>query len=116
MIERSGTCVSIVLRYVESWGSKSSQVMNEPEIIPIHIEAGSIRHLEGMVLTLVEAVTADHTQREAIKSLARQTVWNWGREVQFGYTQEEMNKMQPVLTTGTPINIASTGGSSSGLN
>lgn len=33
------------------------------------------RHLEGRVLTLIEASTVDEKQCEAVKSLARSAIW-----------------------------------------
>jgi predicted kinase len=42
-----------------------------------------IRHLEGKILTLVDATYSDKTQREAVKCLFRQMVWfDWAKNLE----------------------------------
>ena len=48
----------------------------------------SLKTLEGQLLTQLEASIGEHTQREALKSIARRMLWSW---------YEEATKNQPVV-------------------
>lgn len=58
-----------------------SQVNKNPfwELLDQIYKVSSSRrsHLEGKLLTLVEAVARDEEQRNAFKSIVRETLWNW---------------------------------------
>ena len=57
-----------------------------------NITRGLMKNLEGRLLTLIEATTSDKTQREALKSLVRQNIWEWRamfKRIQAPQTMEE---------------------------
>lgn len=78
--------IGYVLKHPEGWNSyrvyrgfeKSTNLV--PRAIYDNVDIG---HLEGELLTVIDASFADKKQCEAIKSLVRQTIWR------FNANQEE---------------------------
>lgn len=72
--------IGYVLKHPEGWNSyqvyrgfeKSSNLV--PRAIYDNVD---ISHLEGELLTVIDASFADKKQCEAIKSLVRQTIWRF---------------------------------------
>lgn len=67
-------------------GIKSSNVMQKEKVVIEDYPANSVvsvcehsdfSHLEGKLLTLIEAVAVDSIQRTATKSLVRGLLWEW---------------------------------------
>lgn len=65
----AGVKLSHVMSKITRSNTPNSDVRNYLTSQFIH---DNLRYLEGDILTIVDAVAADHDQREAIKSLVRQ--------------------------------------------
>jgi hypothetical protein len=66
----------------ETWSSD--------EFSQVKIEMNDISNLVGQLLTIADASFQDKQQREAVKSLIKNTVWDWGREWHIAATSENI--------------------------
>jgi hypothetical protein len=49
----------------------------EEEVYFAKLKYDEIRHMEGLLLTFIEAVTGEKEQRESQKSMIRSMLWRW---------------------------------------
>lgn len=61
---------------VHEMHSDSFEVLNKVVAYPIYTGV-DMSHLEGQLLTIIDAAFADDQQRESVKSLVRNTVWGF---------------------------------------
>ena len=60
----------------------------------VMLEMNEVSGLVGKLLTVADASFQDKQQREAVKSLIKQMVWDWSKEWHLGVNEEELKKMQ----------------------
>jgi len=60
----------------------------------VKLEMNDISNLVGQLLTITDASFQDKQQREAVKSLIKNTVWDWGSEWHLGATKENIKWME----------------------
>lgn len=70
----------------KSWSSE--------EFSEVKIEMNEISNLVGQLLTIADASFQDKQQREAVKSLIKNTVWDWGKEWHLGATAENIKWLE----------------------
>lgn len=79
--ERAYLPVGYVIEHSEDWKMyqvHDSGFESSTNLVPrVVLDTVSLSHLEGELLTVIDASFADKTQREAIKSLIRNTVWKF---------------------------------------
>lgn len=84
--------IGYVLKHPEDWNSAFEDfgdgLIKPVEALSRAIYSGvDISHLEGELLTVVDASFADKQQREAIKSLIRNTIWRFNSSMERRVTE-----------------------------
>ncbi len=75
--------------------SETPQGEQSPHI-EVKLESGSVGHLEGKLLTIIDASTQDQIQRKALKDIVSVTLWDWAMEWQLAYTHEQWKRSQSI--------------------
>lgn len=68
--------------------------VRDDSITRVKIEVSELSNLEGRMLTIVDASISDPVQRKAMKDIVSQSVWTWGMDYHYGYTDEQWENNQ----------------------
>ena len=86
--------------------NRSPKISNYPskpyDCEKVKLEMYEVSDLVGQVLTIVEAAIVDKGQLDAIKSILKRAIWDWGMDWKFGATEEQLKLMQKNSIPGAP--------------
>lgn len=58
------------------------------------LEVKNINNLIGKILTLIDASVDDEKKQEALKSILKETIWDWATDWKIFATEEQIEEIQ----------------------
>jgi len=72
----------------------SSKPHEVKEFSEAKVELNEVSYLVGQLLTIVDGSFANKEQRDAVKSLVKKTVWDWGKRWHLVATRENIKWLE----------------------